>query len=153
MTLSLHVALIEPDIPQNTGTAARLCLATGTVLHLVGRLGFRLDDRHLKRAGLDYWQHAQIEQHVDLANCREQLPHSPVFYFSAHATRLYNQATFPPNSLLVFGSETRGLPQSLVADEQRCLRIPIFDPRVRSLNLATAVAIVLYEAIRQNSQV
>lgn len=146
---NLHVALFEPDIPHNTGSVARLCVATGSTLHLVGRMGFQINDRRVKRAGLDYWQHARIERHEDLQSCRNSLPRSPIFYFSAHARRSYTDAEFTPGSLLVFGSENRGLPDTVLAQEDRCFTIPIFDDRVRSLNLSTAVAIVLYEAIRQ----
>lgn len=147
----MHVVLYEPDIPQNTGTIARLCLATGSTLHLVGRLGFRLTDAKLKRAGLDYWRHAKVERHVDLPTCLESLAGLPVYYFSAHAEKRYTQARFAPQSVLVFGSETRGLPAELLErNKDACWTIPILDPRVRSLNLAVSVGVVLYEAIRQN---
>lgn len=145
-----QVVLVEPDIPFNTGSVARLCVATESMLHLVGRLGFHLDDRRVRRAGLDYWEHAQVCRHVDWDSCRASMGAAPVYYFSAHAQRPYTEAHFAPGSVFVFGSETRGLPESMLADRARCWTIPIFDRRVRSLNLATAVAIVLYEAIRQN---
>lgn len=151
-----HVVLIEPEIPSNTGAIARLCVATGSMLHLVGRLGFQLNDRKLKRAGLDYWNHAHVVEHLDLDDCRKSLAESGVppeawFYLSAHAEKSYTEASFPASAALVFGSETRGLPPSSLAKHEQCWRIPIFDSRVRSLNLATAVGIVLYEAIRQQT--
>lgn len=147
---NFHVALVEPDIPHNTGAIARLCVATRSRLHLVGRLGFHLDDRYARRAGLDYWEHADIVRPVDLAECMASVPGAAAFYFSAHAEREYSQARFPPGAVLVFGSETRGLPASILERKEECWRIPILDERVRSLNLATAVGIVLYEALRQN---
>lgn len=149
MKPNFHVALVEPDIPPNTGAVARLCVATGSKLHLVGRLGFHLDDRGTKRAGLDYWRHAQVAQHVDLDELWAAIPDAKPFFFSARVDRLYTDATFPPGAVLVFGSETRGLPPSVLERREHCWKIPIFDDRVRSLNLATSVAIVLYEAIRQ----
>lgn len=145
----MHVVLVEPDIPQNTGTIARLCVATGSTLHLVGRLGFRLSDAKVRRAGLDYWEHARIIRHADLVECLESLQGAPVYYFSAHAKQTYTQARFQKRSVLIFGSETRGLPKEMLEQTERCWTIPIFDRRVRSLNLATSVGIVLYEAIRQ----
>lgn len=146
---NLHIVLFEPDIPQNTGTIARLCVATGSVLHLVGPLGFHLSDRKLRRAGLDYWQHAQVHRHADWEECLQALDGCAIHCFSAHATRRYTDASFTSQCALVFGSETRGLPSWLLQSPQPCWQIPIFDQRVRSLNLATAVGIVLYEAIRQ----
>ena len=145
-----RVVLVEPEIPENTGTIARLCVATRAELHLVGRLGFQLNHRRLKRAGLDYWEHVRLSRHIDFAACREQAPDAEVHFFSARASRPFTEARIPPGALLTFGSETRGLPSDLLTQTDRCWRIPIFDDRVRSLNLACAVAIVLYEAIRQN---
>lgn len=147
----LHVVLIEPEIPHNTGAIARLCLATGSTLHLVGRLGFRIDDRQVRRAGLDYWEHVDIRQHLDWEAAQAELGAAPAYFLESDGPQIYTETRFPSNAALVFGSETRGLPPSLVRQSDRCFRIPIFDERVRSLNLATSVAIVLYEAIRQNA--
>lgn len=142
----LHVVLIEPEIPHNTGAIGRLCLATGSTLHLVGRLGFRLDDRTVRRAGLDYWEHLTIRRHDDFAQFRRHFD-GPIFLYSARATRCYSDVEVPPRAALVFGGETNGLPPSLREGPDPCLTIPILDARVRSLNLATAVAIVLYDAL------
>lgn len=148
----LRVVLIEPDIPQNTGTIARLCVATQSTLHLVGRLGFHLDDHHVRRAGLDYWQYARIERHVDFPACRAALPDHDFYFFSAHATALYSEVRYRSKTAFVLGSETRGLPPSVIEqsrNEGRLLNVPILDSRVRSLNVATVAGIVIYEAIRQ----
>ena len=150
MIPNFHVALYEPDIPHNTGAIARLCVATHSVLHLVGRLGFHLDDNRVKRAGLDYWEHADIRRHVDFETCRNAVQPPAEFFLSAHAKRCYTEATIPLGSLLVFGSETRGLPKSFIEDERRAFRLPILSDKVRSLNVATVAAVVLYEALRQN---
>jgi tRNA (cytidine/uridine-2'-O-)-methyltransferase len=146
----LHVALWEPEIPPNTGNVARLCAATGTVLHLIGRLGFRLDDRALRRAGLDYWPHVDLRRHASFADFEASLSGARLFCFSAHAERLYTAAAYQDGDCLLFGSESRGLPPSVLGRcGARCLRIPHLTGHVRSLNLATAVGIGLYEALRQ----
>ena len=145
----MHIALVEPEIPPNTGSIARLCVATGTPLHLIGRLGFSIDDKHLKRAGLDYWPHVDLHQHPDWATFITTLPGRRLG-FSARATRPYTVVEFQTGDVLVFGCETRGLPAPIKAELAADLyAIPITSPHVRSLNLATAVAIVLYEARRQ----
>lgn len=149
--LDFHVALIEPEIPSNAGAIARTCLAVDATLHLVGRLGFQIDHTRAKRAGLDYWEHARIIRHDTFADCLELANPRAIFYFSAHAENLYTRARYYPGSILVFGSETRGLPESMLRQKPDCWTIPIFDTRVRSLNLATSVGIALYEAIRQNT--
>lgn len=146
----LHVALVEPEIPPNTGNIARLCGATYTPLHLVGKLGFRIDDQAVKRAGLDYWAEVEIHRHRNLEALQAALESARFIYFSTKAGRSYTDFAFAPGDCLVFGRETRGLPEDLLRENQdRALRIPMANPRVRSLNLATAVGIVLYEAIRQ----
>jgi tRNA (cytidine/uridine-2'-O-)-methyltransferase len=145
-----QVALLEPEVPPNTGNIARLCAATGTVLHLVGRLGFHLDDRSLRRAGLDYWPEVDLRRHATLADFESIVPAENVFCFSAHAKVPYTQAQFRPGACLLFGSESRGLPPGLLARHaERTLLIPMLTDKVRSLNLATAVGIALYEALRQ----
>ncbi|MFN7945008.1 MAG: tRNA (cytidine(34)-2'-O)-methyltransferase [Blastocatellia bacterium] len=146
----LHVALIEPEIPPNTGNIARMCLATFTPLHLVGRLGFRTDDKAVRRAGLDYWPEVDIRYHRDVEALQAALPESRLLYFTTKAERLYTDFQFAAGDCLVFGRETRGLPEELLhANWDRCLTIPMPNRRVRSLNLATAAGIVLYEALRQ----
>jgi tRNA (cytidine/uridine-2'-O-)-methyltransferase len=146
----LHVALIEPEIPPNTGNIARLCGATFTRLHLVGRLGFRTDEKAVRRAGLDYWDKVMIDYHHDLAALYAALPDCRFLYFSTKAARIYTDWQYQPGDCLVFGRETRGLPEDLLhANWERCLRITMPNPQVRSLNLATSVGIALYEALRQ----
>jgi tRNA (cytidine/uridine-2'-O-)-methyltransferase len=148
----LHVALIEPEIPPNTGNIARLCGATFTTLHLVGKLGFRTDDKAVKRAGLDYWDDVDIRYHLNIEALYEALPESRFLYFTTKAQRLYTDFQYAPHDCLVFGRETRGLPEYLLkANWERCLTIPMPNPKIRSLNLATSVGIVLYEALRQTS--
>lgn len=150
----ISVALVEPEIPQNTGNIARLCAATTTPLHIVGVTGFRLDDKAVKRAGLDYWDEVDITRHRNLPALHEELTNSRFIYFSTKAERSYVHWKFTTEDCLVFGRETRGLPVELLrANWDRCLKIPILNPNVRSLNLANAVAIVLYEALRQTQQI
>ena len=144
------VALVEPEIPPNTGNVARLCAASNVPLHVVGVTGFRMDDRALRRAGLDYWPEVELARHADLADLYRALPAARFVYLTTKADRVYTDWVYQPDDCLVFGRETRGLPEDLLrANWDRCLRIPILNPNVRSLNLATAVGIVLFEALRQ----
>ncbi|HEY0457702.1 MAG TPA: tRNA (cytidine(34)-2'-O)-methyltransferase [Pyrinomonadaceae bacterium] len=146
----LHIALVEPEIPPNTGNIARLCAATFTDLHIVGATGFRMDDRTLKRAGLDYWTEVRLHRHIDLERLSAALPDSRFLYFTTKTEQSYADWQFEKNDCLIFGRETRGLPEDLLkANWERCLTIPMPNPQVRSLNLATSVGIVLYEALRQ----
>ena len=146
----IRVALVEPEIPPNTGNIARLCAATNVPLHIVGATGFRLDDRAVRRAGLDYWPNVILSRHTTLSSLQESLPASRFLYLTTKATRSYTDWTFGLDDCLVFGRETRGLPESVLESNwDRCLTIPMPNPKIRSLNLATAVAIVLYEALRQ----
>jgi tRNA (cytidine/uridine-2'-O-)-methyltransferase len=148
----LHVALWEPEIPPNTGNVARLCAATGAALHLIGRLGFRTDDRALRRAGLDYWPHVDVRRHVTLADFEASLAGARLFCLSARATQPYTAVRYQNGDCLLFGGETHGLPPEVLARHaERALVIPMPGGKVRSLNLATAVGIVLYEALRQVS--
>jgi tRNA (cytidine/uridine-2'-O-)-methyltransferase len=145
-----HVALVEPEIPPNTGNVARLCAATRTPLHVVGVAGFRLDDRAVRRAGLDYWPEVELRRHRDLEALKNELPGVRLLYLTTKAETSYADWQFADGDCLVFGPETRGLPEELLrANWGHCLTIPMPNPRVRSLNLATSVAIVLYEALRQ----
>jgi tRNA (cytidine/uridine-2'-O-)-methyltransferase len=146
----LHVALWEPEIPPNTGNVARLCAATGAALHLIGRLGFRLDNRSLRRAGLDYWDALAVHRHATLADFEAALASNRIFCFSARAAVPYTQVAYREGDCLLFGGESHGLPDG-VRDRygERALCIPMPAGRVRSLNLATAVGIALYEALRQ----
>jgi tRNA (cytidine/uridine-2'-O-)-methyltransferase len=148
-----HVVLVEPEIPPNTGNIARVCAATNTHLHVVGVTGFRMDDRSLKRAGLDYWNEVTLHRHVDLASLHSAYPNARFLYLTTKTDRKYTDFEFRDGDFLVFGPETRGLPEPLLAEnEPNCLTIPMANPGVRSLNLATSVGIVLYEAIRQTSR-
>lgn len=149
----LHVVLVEPEIPPNTGNIARLCAATNTHLHIVGVTGFRMDDRTLKRAGLDYWDEVTLHRHIDLEDLYSKYPDARFLYLTTKTNRKYTDIVFRNGDFLVFGPETRGLSESLLAaNEPNCLTIPMPNKNVRSLNLATSVGIVLYEAIRQTSR-
>ena len=149
-TSCLHVALIEPEIPPNTSNIARLCAATFTPLHLVGKLGFRTDDKAVRRAGLDYWKEVEIRYHADIGALHSALEGCRFVYFTTKAECSYIDFDYRVRDCLVFGRETRGLPDELLtANRESCVRIPMPNPRVRSLNLATSVGIALYEALRQ----
>lgn len=147
---ALEIALVEPEIAPNTGTIARLCAATGSRLHLVEPLGFRLTDRKLKRAGLDYWDSLEIVRHANLNAFLEECGNRDMMLFSTRAKQSYTQADYRPGAMLVFGSETRGLPSDVLSkNPEDVYGIPMQVEHVRSLNLATSAAIVLYEALRQ----
>jgi len=147
-----HIVLVEPEIPPNTGNIARLCGATRTVLHLVGKLGFSTDDRALKRAGLDYCQEVDIRFWKDLEELKKAFPEGRFIYTSKKAIMNYVDMAFREGDFIVFGKETMGLPDELLeANPESCVRIPITG-RVRSINLSTAAGIVLYEALRQTGQ-
>lgn len=146
-----NIVLIEPEIPPNTGNIGRLCAATGTHLHLVGKLGFSLDDKHLRRAGLDYWPEVKLHRWDSLEQLQLEYPQGSYWFTSKKATKSYTKAAFKPGDFLVFGKETLGLPEDLLEEQSdHALRIPIFSPAVRSLNLANSAAILLFEALRQN---
>jgi tRNA (cytidine/uridine-2'-O-)-methyltransferase len=145
-----HVVLYEPEIPANTGNIGRLCVALGATLHLVGRLGFHLDDRSVRRAGLDYWEELTVVRHVALTDFESGHPADRLFCFSARAEVPYTQVRYRPGDAFVFGGESHGLPPEVLARHSgRTLCIPIPTGKIRSLNLATAAGIVLYEALRQ----
>jgi len=149
--MSLSVVLIEPQIPPNTGNIARLCAASDTALHLIEPMGFSLADDQLKRAGLDYWEHVDLWVHPGWGDFRTALARERCLYFSSHGSQSYLDAPYAENSVLVFGNETIGMPESIREKHpERVYRIPMA-PAVRSLNLATAVGIVLYEALRRLS--
>ena len=149
MNAMLHVVLIEPEIPQNTGNIARTCAATGAALHLVEPLGFSLDDRYLKRAGLDYWPLARVRVHGSYPALLRELGDMPRYLFTTKAARAYTDFAYSQETALVFGCETKGLPEALLRLwPDCCARIPM-QAQARSLNLANAVAVVVYEALRQ----
>lgn len=145
----MHIVLVEPEIPGNTGNIARLCAATGASLHLVRPLGFSVDDRYLKRAGLDYWHLVDIHYYDSVEEVLAAYPDAPRFLLTTHAHRSYTRVEYTRDSLLIFGKESAGLPEAFrMAHEDECIRIPMV-PEARSLNLANSVSIVLYEALRQ----
>ena len=146
-----NVVLVEPEIPPNTGNIGRLCLATRSTLHLVQPLGFAIDDRQLQRAGLDYWKELDVRLWRSFAELQAaQAPDARLFFLTTKTSRAYFDESFRPGDFLVFGRETKGLPEQLLAENaDRLLTIPMHG--TRSLNLATAVAIVLFEAVRQNT--
>ena len=147
----LHIVLIEPEIPGNTGNIARLCAGTGIELHLVKPLGFSTDDKHLKRAGLDYWHLVKVHYHENFGEVLEKYKGHNFHYCSTKAARVYSEATFEEDDLLVFGKETAGIPENILkANWQSTVRIPMQDG-ARSLNLSNAVAVVAYEALRQQN--
>ena len=147
----MHVVLVEPEIPPNTGNAARLCAATKSVLHLIEPFGFKLDDAHLKRAGMDYWRHVEWHRWKNWNEFAEKIPAKAQLWFvESNGPKIYSEADFRPNDFLVFGRETAGLPRKLLEENrERWLRIPMFNEKSRSLNLSNCVALVLFEALRQ----
>lgn len=147
--MALHIVLVEPEIPANTGNIARTCAATGAHLHLVRPLGFRTDDATMKRAGLDYWYAVHIEYHDSFEEVQEKYAGSRFFYATTKADKKYNDFQFRDDDFLVFGKETKGLPPELLAaNPETCMRMPMTD-KVRSLNLSNSAAIIVYEALRQ----
>jgi len=151
MPHGLHVVLVEPEIPQNTGSIGRMCLATQTTLHLIEPLGFEITASRLRRAGLDYWEHLQVVVHPSLEEFMKTLPKdAPKIFFSKKAGHTLFEHKFAPGTYLIFGKETMGLPDWIInAHPTDTVRIPMYDARVRSLNLSNAASIAVYEAIRQ----
>ena len=148
---TLNIVLIEPEIPQNTGNIARTCAATGAKLHLVEPMGFKVDDKKLKRAGLDYWHLLDITYYKDTADFFEKNHGGAFYYFTTKALHRHSDIVYPNNAYLVFGKETKGLPEELLkANPDRCVRIPMInDSAARSLNLSNSVAVGVYEVLRQ----
>jgi tRNA (cytidine/uridine-2'-O-)-methyltransferase len=145
-----NIVLVEPEIPPNTGSIARLCGATDCVLHLVHPLGFSTDDKHLKRAGLDYWEHVEIIHWQGMEDFLEKQDERKLYFLTTKTTRPYTEAAFKPGDFLIFGKETKGLPEDLLQNySERCYTLPMKNPHIRSLNLAMTAGIVLYEALRQ----
>lgn len=145
----LNIVLVEPEIPQNTGNIARTCAATGAKLHLVRPMGFEVDDKKLKRAGLDYWYLLDITYYENLSDFYSKHPEGKFFYFTTKAQKRHSDVEYPDNAYLVFGKETKGLPEELLLkNKESCVRIPMIDD-ARSLNLSNSVAIAVYETLRQ----
>ena len=149
--MALHIVFVEPEIPPNTGNIARTCAATDSVLHLVKPLGFRIDDRAVRRAGLDYWPFVKLEVHESLDAFMEQYRDRQMYFVTTKGSRYYTEVTYHDEDMLLFGRETRGLPRELIdAHREDSIRIPLRrDTRLRSFNLANAANIVLFEALRQ----
>lgn len=147
----MHVVLLEPEIPPNTGNIARICAATRTRLHLIEPFGFRLDDTQLKRAGMDYWKHVEWRRWKNWLDFQKHLADSARFWFiESGGPKQYAQVQYLPDDYLVFGRETAGIPRSLLDEHrERWLRVPMFNESARSLNLSNCVALVLFEALRQ----
>lgn len=146
---NLNIVLVEPQIPQNTGNISRTCAVTGAKLHLVRPFGFEITDRHLKRAGLDYWDKLDISYYDDLPDFFEKNPDGCFFYFTTKGKRVHSQVSYPDNSYLIFGREDKGLPEELLYNNmEKCVRIPMRN-QLRSLNLSNSVAIAVYETLRQ----
>lgn len=148
---NINIVLIEPEIPQNTGNIARTCAATGASLHLVEPMGFKVDDRKLKRAGLDYWHELDITYYKDINDFFERNKGEEFYYFTTKAPNCYSEVKYPERVFLVFGKETKGLPEDLLYNNrERCVRMPMRE-NLRSLNLSNTVAIAVYEAFRQRN--
>lgn len=146
----MHIVLHQPEIPANTGNIGRTCAATGTALHLIEPLGFRLDEKSIRRAGMDYWEHLDVTRYINFQEFREKHPGAKIWYATTKAKRLYTEADFSADDFIMFGKESAGIPEEiLVENEKTCIRIPMLG-ETRSLNLSNSVAIVLYEALRQN---
>lgn len=146
----MHIVLHEPEIPQNTGNIGRTCVATGTKLHLIEPLGFQLDEKHLRRAGMDYWKVLDYTKYADYEEFCRRNPGAKVFYATTKAKKCYTEVDFGPDDYIMFGKESGGIPEEILVDhEETCIRIPMLSD-IRSLNLSNSVAIVLYEALRQN---
>jgi tRNA (cytidine/uridine-2'-O-)-methyltransferase len=148
---TFNVVLVEPEIPPNTGSIARLCGATNTTLHLVHPLGFSTDDKHLKRAGLDYWEFVNIVHWQSLDAFLQEQDERKLFFFTTKTDRPFTEASYSQGDFLIFGRETKGLPREIrELYSDRCYTLPMMNPHIRSLNLAMTAGIVLYEALRQN---
>ena len=146
----LNIVLFEPEIPANTGNIGRTCVATGTRLHLIEPLGFRLNEKALKRAGMDYWKDLDVTTYIDYADFLEKNPGAKIYMATTKAKKTYTEVAYEPDSYLMFGKESAGIPEEiLVKYEDYCMRIPM-EYNIRSLNLSNSVAIVLYEALRQH---
>ncbi len=146
----MHIVLHQPEIPQNTGNIGRTCVATGTSLHLIEPLGFVLNEKSVKRSGMDYWEHLDVTRYMDYEDFKEKHPGAKIWYATTKAKRSYTEVSFGMDDFIMFGKESAGIPEEILVDnEESCIRIPMGHD-IRSLNLSNSVAIVLYEALRQN---
>ncbi len=145
----MNIILHQPEIPQNTGNIGRTCVATGTALHLIEPLGFRLDEKSIKRAGMDYWEHLEVHRYTNFQEFLEKNSGAKIWMATTKAKHTYSDVAFGENDFIMFGKESAGIPEEILVDyEDTCIRIPML-PEIRSLNLSNSVAIVLYEALRQ----
>lgn len=145
----MHIILHQPEIPANTGNIGRTCVAAGASLHLIEPLGFRLNEKEIKRAGMDYWEHLELSRYVNFTQFKEQHPEAKIWMATTKAKHIYTDVCYGPDDFIMFGRESAGIPEEILVDyEKTCIRIPML-PSIRSLNLANSVAIVLYEALRQ----
>lgn len=146
----LNIVLHQPEIPANTGNIGRTCVATGTRLHLIEPLGFRLNEKEIKRAGMDYWDDLEVIRYVNYQDFLERNPGAKIYYATTKAQHTYTEVNYEPDCYIMFGKESAGIPEEILVDNpETCIRIPMLDS-IRSLNLSNSVAIVLYEALRQN---
>ena len=146
----MHIVLHQPEIPANTGNIGRTCVATGSSLHLIEPLGFRLGEKELRRAGMDYWEKLDLHRYMNFREFQEKNPGARIWMATTKARRSYDQVRFSPGDFIMFGKESAGIPEEiLVEHEESCIRIPML-PEIRSLNLSNSVAVILYEALRQN---
>ena len=148
--MALNIVLFEPEIPANTGNIGRTCVATGTRLHLIEPLGFRLNEKEIKRAGMDYWEHLDVTRYMNFEEFLEKNPGAKIYMATTKAPNVYTEVSYEPDCYIMFGKESAGIPEEiLVKNKENCVRIPMLD-EIRSLNLSNSAAIVLYEALRQN---
>lgn len=145
----MHIILHQPEIPANTGNIGRTCVATGTSLHLIEPLGFRLDEKSIKRAGMDYWEHLDVTRYINFEEFKQKYPTAKIWMATTKAKHIYTDVIYGPDDFIMFGKESAGIPEEILVDyEETCIRIPML-PAIRSLNLSNSVSIVLYEALRQ----
>ena len=149
--MALNIVLFEPEIPANTGNIGRTCVATGTRLHLIEPLGFRLNEKSIKRAGMDYWEHLDVTRYINFEEFLEKNPGAKIYMATTKGQHVYTEVNFEPDCYIMFGKESAGIPEEiLVKNPENCIRIPMLS-EIRSLNLSNSVAVVLYEALRQNN--
>ena len=149
--MALNIVLFEPEIPANTGNIGRTCVATGTRLHLIEPLGFRLNEKEIKRAGMDYWEHLDVTRYINFEDFLEKNPGAKIYMATTKGLNVYTEVNYEPDCYIMFGNESAGIPEEiLVNNRENCIRIPMLS-EIRSLNLSNSVAVVLYEALRQNN--
>ena len=149
--MALNIVLFEPEIPANTGNIGRTCVATGTRLHLIEPLGFRFNEKSIKRAGMDYWEHLDVTRYINFEDFLEKNPGAKIYMATTKGQHVYTEVNYEPDCYIMFGKESAGIPEEiLVKNPDTCIRIPMLS-EIRSLNLSNSVAVVLYEALRQNN--